>query len=68
MSGSVRAAFGQLLTVAEAAEVLGRTEGQLRWLIHSGKGPKSALVGGRRVFRLADLEAYVEEAFDEAAG
>lgn len=53
-----------LLTIKETAEVLRKSEAQLRWMIYSGTAPKSALIGGRRMFRLSDVEAYIEEAFN----
>lgn len=52
-----------LLTVREAAEMLRKSEAQMRWMIHTGTAPKSAMIGGRRMFRLSDIEAYIEEAF-----
>lgn len=55
-----------LLTIREAAEMLRKSEAQLRWMIHTGTAPKSALIGGRRMFRLSDVEAFIEEAFDAA--
>ncbi|QZY52711.1 helix-turn-helix transcriptional regulator [Leucobacter tenebrionis] len=54
-----------LLTVKETAEMLRKSEAQMRWMIHTGTAPKSALIGGRRMFRLSDVEAYIEEAFSE---
>lgn len=53
----------QLLTVDETAEILRKTPAQLRWMIHSGTGPTSALIGGRRMFRRADVETFIEAAF-----
>lgn len=53
-----------LLTVKETAEMLRKSEAQMRWMIHVGTAPKSALIGGRRMFRLSDIEKYIEEAFD----
>lgn len=55
-----------LLTVKETAELLRKSDAQLRWMIHTGTAPKSALIGGRRMFRLSDIEAYIEEAFNAA--
>ncbi|MGK0715127.1 helix-turn-helix transcriptional regulator [Leucobacter sp. W1153] len=53
-----------LLTVKETADMLRKSEAQMRWMIHTGTAPKSALIGGRRMFRLSDIEKYIEEAFD----
>lgn len=55
-----------LLTVREAAELLRRSEKQLRWMIYQGTAPKSALIAGRRMFRRSDVEKYIEDAFAEA--
>lgn len=56
-----------LLTVPETADLLRKSEAQLRWMIHQGTAPKSALIGGRRMFRLSDVETFVESAFAEAS-
>lgn len=55
-----------LLTVKETAEQLRKSEAQLRWMIHQGTAPKSALIGGRRMFRQSDVDKYIEDAFAEA--
>lgn len=56
-----------LLTLSETAERLRKSEAQLRWMIHSGTAPRSAKIGGRRMFRESDVEAFIESAFDEDA-
>lgn len=53
-----------LLTLPEVAEMLRKTEPQLRWMIHNGTAPRSAKIGGRRMFREADCLAYIDAAFD----
>jgi len=58
----------QLLTLAETAKRLRKTEKQLRWLLYKGTAPKSARIGGRRVFRESDVDAYIDAAFDREAG
>lgn len=60
-------AAATLLTLAEVAEKLRKSEAQLRWMIHSGTAPKSAKIGGRRVFRESDVENYINEAFERGA-
>lgn len=60
-------AKGGLLTVAETAALLRRTEPALRFMIHNGTAPKSALIGGRRMFRAADVDAYIARAFGDEA-
>lgn len=56
----------RLITVREAADMLGRTEGQLRFQIHKGTAPRSALIMGRRVFRRSDVEAWIAGHFANA--
>lgn len=53
-----------LLTLDEAAAMLRKSPAQLRWLLHAGKAPKSGLIGGRRMFRAADVQAFIEAAFN----
>lgn len=55
-----------LLKLEETAERLRKTPAQLRWMIHQGTAPKSGLIGGRRMFRQEDVDAYIEEAFTKA--
>lgn len=57
----------KLLTFAEAAERLRKTESALRWMVHAGTAPTSAMLGGRRMFREADVDAWIEARFAEAA-
>ncbi|MFK4295005.1 excisionase family DNA binding protein [Arthrobacter sp. GAS37] len=56
--------IAKLLTLAEAAERLRKSPAQLRWMIHSGTAPKSALIGGRRMFREEDVQNYIKQAFE----
>lgn len=60
-------AISTLLTLAETAELLRKSEAQLRWMIHAGTAPKSAKIGGRRMFRSSDIEAYIDAAFEATA-
>lgn len=54
-----------LLTVEEVAEMTRRTPASVRWLIYSDQ-LKSGKVGGRRLVRRADLEAFIDAGFEEA--
>lgn len=56
----------KLMTKAETAEALRKTTKQLDWMLYTGTAPKSALIGGRRMFRAADVEAWIEEQFATA--
>lgn len=53
-----------LLTLDEVAEILRKSPAQLRWMIHSGTAPQSARIGGRRMFRKADVEDFIQKAFE----
>ncbi len=55
-----------LLTLGETAKVLRKSEAQLRWMIHTGAAPRSAKIGGRRMFREQDVVDWVNAAFDPA--
>lgn len=57
--------MNKLLTLEEVAERLRKSDAQLRWMIHKCTAPKSGLIGGRRMFREEDVDAYIEEAFAE---
>jgi len=53
-----------LLVMSETAALLRKTTKQLEWMIYSGTAPQSAKIGGRRMFRRADVQAYIDAAFD----
>lgn len=58
-----------LIGVDEAAELLGISPKTLRHAIAFGRPAiplTSAKIGGRRLFRLADVERYVAELFGDA--
>lgn len=57
----------KLLTLEEVAEVLRRTPSALRYQIHRGTAPRSAKIGGRRMFRESDVNAWIDHQFDAAA-
>jgi len=52
-----------LWTLDETAKALRKSPAQLRWMLHNGTAPKSAKIGGRRMFRQADVEQFIEAAF-----
>lgn len=56
----------KLMTKQETAEALRKTTKQLDWMLYTGTAPRSALIGGRRMFRAADVEAWIEEQFATA--
>lgn len=55
----------ELMTLEEAALFLKKSPAQMRWMRHAGTGPKSAKVGGRVMFRKADVIAWVDAQFDQ---
>lgn len=57
----------KLLTLEETAGMLRKSPAQLRWMLHRGTAPRSAKIGGRRLFREADVLAWIDAAFDEAS-
>ncbi|GGJ20593.1 helix-turn-helix transcriptional regulator [Paenarthrobacter histidinolovorans] len=56
-----------LLTLAETAERLRKSQAQLRWMLHQGTAPRSAKIGGRRLFRESDINDYINKAFEQDA-
>lgn len=56
-----------LLTLPETAERLRKSDAQLRWMVAQGTAPRSAKIGGRRMFRESDVEAFIAEAFEAAS-
>ena len=60
-------AIATLLTLSETAKQLRKSDAQLRWMIHAGTAPKSAKIGGRRMFRASDVEDYINAAFEAGA-
>lgn len=56
-----------LLNIEQAAQRIGRSPAALRYMIHRGTGPRSALLAGRRVFKASDIDDWVEAAFEKEA-
>ena len=57
----------KLLTTTEVAEMTRLPEATIRWFRHAGKGPRSARLGRRVVYRESDVLAWIENAFAEDA-
>jgi predicted DNA-binding transcriptional regulator AlpA len=58
----------ELMTLEEAAVFLRKSPAQMRWMRHAGTGPRSAKVGGRVMFRKADVLAWIDAQFEAEAG
>lgn len=56
----------KLLTVEEVAEMLRKSPNALRYQIHKGTAPRSARICGRRMFKLSDVEAFIDAQFSAA--
>lgn len=56
----------QLMTIEEAAELLRTPVSTLRYWRHMNKGPKAARIGGRIMYRQPDVEAWLEDQFNNA--
>lgn len=57
-----------LLRIEDVSRETGIAEATLRFWRHQGTGPKSAKLGRRIVYRAADVEAWIDAQFDDAAG
>lgn len=64
MSTPTMAYVPELLTLNETAALLKKSPKQLSWMIHRNTAPRSALIGGRRMFRASDVTDFINEAFD----
>ncbi|WP_190263738.1 helix-turn-helix domain-containing protein [Glutamicibacter nicotianae] len=54
-----------LSLIEEAAEFLRVPVATLRYWRHQGTGPKSARIGGRVMYKQADLENWINEQFEK---
>ncbi|MFC5337534.1 helix-turn-helix domain-containing protein [Leucobacter denitrificans] len=63
MSTTQELASPRFYFVKEVAAELRRSEAATRWLIHTGQ-IKTGKLGGRTVVSAAELDRFIEEAFD----
>lgn len=56
----------RLLHLDETAQMLGRSPSALRYMVHKGTAPPSAMIGGRRMFKHSEVQAWIDAKF--AAG
>jgi excisionase family DNA binding protein len=54
----------RLLTIAEVADLCRTTPDTVRYWRYSGHGPKSFRLGRRVLFKLEDVEAWIDDAAD----
>ncbi|CAI9386064.1 helix-turn-helix domain-containing protein [Microbacterium sp. T2.11-28] len=57
----------KLLFHHEVAERLRRSPAQLHWMNSRGDGPPHAKIAGRLVYREADVEKFISDAFEVAS-
>lgn len=57
----------KLLTINEVSELVRTPPNTLRYWRHVGKGPRSAKLGGRIVYREQDVIDWIEQAFEDEA-
>lgn len=53
-----------LVTVDEVAAMLGKTPASIRWMIHNSQLPTGAKIGGRRMWKRAQIVAWVDAQFE----
>ena len=53
----------KLLTTTEVADMTRLPEATIRWFRHAGKGPRSAKLGRRVVYRESDVLQWIEDQF-----
>lgn len=58
----------RLLTKAEVSDMTRTPVATLSYWRHMGTGPKSAKLGGRVVYREADVLAWIDAQFEAEAG
>jgi len=56
-------AMHDLMTLAEASDRLRTPAATLRYWRHVGTGPKSFRIGGRVVYKSADVETWIEKQY-----
>lgn len=54
----------ELMLLPEAAVMARKPEATMRWLRHTGEGPKSGKLGRRVVCRRSDVQAWIGAGFD----
>lgn len=52
-----------LMTMDEVSEFVRIPVSTLRFYRHKGEGPRSGKIGGRIMYRRADVEAWIDAAF-----
>ena len=61
-------ALDELLTTNEAAQRVNVPAATLRWWRHQSRGPRSFRLGRRVMYKVADLDAWVDAAYAQSVG
>lgn len=56
----------ELIDIEAAAKMMGQCVSTLRWWRANDKGPKSAKMGRRIMYRKSDIENWIEQQFANA--
>lgn len=62
---NVKRPVDRLLYIEEFAEMIRKSPSAARFMIHKGTAPKSAKIGGRRMFRESDVLAWIDAQFEQ---
>lgn len=54
----------ELLLLPEVATMTRLSEDTMRWLRHTGAGPRSGKLGRRVVYRRSDVQAWIDAGFE----
>lgn len=54
----------RLIFVEDFAQMIGRTPSAVRYMIHAGTAPRFAKIGGRRMARLSEVNAWIDAQFE----
>jgi predicted DNA-binding transcriptional regulator AlpA len=54
----------ELMLLPEVATMTRLSEDTIRWLRHTGEGPKSGKLGRRVVYRRSDVQTWIDAGFD----
>lgn len=63
----VRALDGdRLIFIEDLSAIINRSPAAIRYMVSKGNGPRSAKIAGRRMFKLSDVNAWIEQQFADS--
>jgi predicted DNA-binding transcriptional regulator AlpA len=54
----------EIMLLPEVAKMTRLSEDTIRWLRHTGTGPRSGKLGRRVVYRRSDVQAWIDAGFE----